>query len=304
MEESIEKYFKFSERGTNFSQEMRGGVACFLTMSYILLVNPQVISDVGISPMDIVLSTALSSGIACIVTGLFGNLPFGLAPGIGLSTYLTYGLILGEHLTLTQAYTSCFISGLLLCLFAVTGWTATVMRFIPHSVKVATVIGMGLQIALVGMTSVGLVVGNEYTLVTLGTIYNIRLWLALAGLIMITVLLHRDVPGAILIGIFSVSIVTWSIEGSFPTSLIQIPSIEISSAELVSLESFNLYKMLPAILSFLFIGLVDVSGVVFGMATVAGIAEPSGNIPGSVYAFIGCGVGTMIGALTGMDSRL
>ena len=103
-------YFKLNEFNSNFCQEFRGGLACFLTMSYILLVNPQVLSTIGLAPAEIVVATSLSSGVGCLISGVFGNLPFGLAPGIGLSTYLAYGLVLGNGLSLSQAFTSVSVA--------------------------------------------------------------------------------------------------------------------------------------------------------------------------------------------------
>eukprot|EP01035_Chromulina_nebulosa_P017709 gene17709-23301_t len=145
-------------------------------MSYILLVNPQLISKLGIPATDVVISTALSSAISCFITGIFGNLPFGLAPGMGLSAYLTYGLVLGDGLTIKEAFTSCFIAGIILTIFSVLGISQFIMKIIPRSVKVSTIVGMGLQIAMVGMTSVQLVIPNEQTIVGLGSLDNYKIW--------------------------------------------------------------------------------------------------------------------------------
>ena len=149
---ALTRYFKMEERNTTVMQEVRAGTATFLTMSYILLVNPQLLSKLSVPATDIVISTALAAGVGSLICGVFGNLPFGLAPGVGLSAYLTYGLVMGDGLTLQQAFTSCFVAGLVLLLLSITGVASVVMNLIPQAVKVGTIVGMGLQIALVGMT--------------------------------------------------------------------------------------------------------------------------------------------------------
>jgi len=150
---ALARYFKLEERNTTVLQEVRAGTATFLTMSYILLVNPQLLSKLSVPPTDIVISTAVASAVGSFICGVFGNLPFGLGPGFGLSAYLTYGLVMGgDGLTLQQAFTSCFVAGLVLLVLSVTGVASVVMNLIPQAVKVGTIVGMGLQIALVGMT--------------------------------------------------------------------------------------------------------------------------------------------------------
>lgn len=173
------------------------------------------------------------------------------------------------------------------------------MKIIPRSVKVSTIVGMGLQIALVGMTSVKLVVANSQTVVGLGDIYNKNIWITLAGLVMLGSFLFHRVTGSILLGIAILTVFTWWIDDSFPVTYMQWPYMQQSVHDLIDFSDLDLVKMLPAIVAFLFIGIVDVSGVVFGMSSLAGITEPSGNIPGSIHAFVGCGIGSVVGACMG-----
>lgn len=173
------------------------------------------------------------------------------------------------------------------------------MRLIPKSVKVATVAGMGLQIALVGMTIVDMVVANPHTIVGLGPLDNYKLWFTIAGLILIGSLLFHQFPGSILVGIFIITIVTWMKEGSYPTSYIEIPVVQMKVSELINFSDIDLGQMASAIISFLFIGIVDVGAVTFGMASLANITESNGTVPGSLFSFLGCGIGTIIGAMTG-----
>ena len=165
--------------------------------------------------------------------------------------------------------------------------------------KIATIIGMGILIALVGMRSVNLIVADSTTLVSLGSITNYRIWIASLGLILIGALLHFDVAGAILVGILVTSILTWSIEKSFPHSIIQLPIMHSSVHDFVNFSNIDFMKLLPSVLAFVFIGLADVGGIVYGMASLAGVTEEDGRVPGAFYAFIACGLGTLVGAATG-----
>jgi AGZA family xanthine/uracil permease-like MFS transporter len=173
------------------------------------------------------------------------------------------------------------------------------MRLIPKSVKVATVAGMGLQVALVGMTIVDIVVANPDTIVGLGPLDNYRLWFTVAGLILIGSLLFHQLSGSILLGIIIITIVTWIKEGSYPTSYIEFPSIQMKTSELINFSDIDVSQMAAAVVAFVFIGIVDVGAVTFGMASLANITESDGTVPGSLFSFLGCGIGTMIGAMTG-----
>jgi AGZA family xanthine/uracil permease-like MFS transporter len=253
-------YFKLDERDSTIEAEIRAGTTTFLTMGYILLVNPQLFSKIGIPSSDIVVSTAISAIIGSFITGIFGNLPFGLAPGVGLSTYLVYGLVLGEGLSFSQAFTSCFIAGVILLFLSVTGISHIIMDMIPHSVKIGTIVGMGLQIALVGFTSIDLVVESELTLSTLGNMGTYKIWLALFGLLLIGTLIHKKIKGGILIGIISIAISSWTIEKSFPTSFVQLPYLTKSVYDYINFEEFSFEKCGSAVIAFVFIGIIDVSG--------------------------------------------
>lgn len=271
--DSIKAYFKLEERGSTIEQEIRAGTSCFLTMSYILLVNPQLLSKLGVPATDIVVSTAIAAGFGSLICGLFGNLPFGLAPGVGLSAYLTYGLVLGDGLSVKQAFTSCFVAGVILLVLTVTGVASIIMNLIPHAVKVGTIVGMGLQIALVGMTSVDLIVSNNMTLVALGDVHNYKVWMALGSLCLIGSLIHCHVKGGILIGIFITSLLTWIACSSFPTTYVQIPTLTMSIKDYISFHDFDWRTCVSAVMAFVFIGIIDVSGVVFGMAKLANLGR-------------------------------
>ena len=218
--------------------------------------------------------------------------------GIGLAAYLIYGLVYNDGLSIEQAFTSCMLSGVLLCMISIAGWSDIVMGMIPKAIKLSTIVGMGLQVAFIGLTSVNVVVANPKTIVGLGPVMQKEVWISIMGLVFLGTLLFHKIKGAILVGIIGISLFTWTLDQSFPTKVIDFPSFENALVPL-SLSSFDAVKMIPAICTFLFIGVVDVSGVVFGMASLANLTTFSGNVPGSMFAFLGCGVGTILGAAMG-----
>jgi AGZA family xanthine/uracil permease-like MFS transporter len=293
----FERVFSLSKHNTNVRQEVSAGFTTFLTMSYILLVNPQLLSTAGIPRGDVVIATAAGSAIASLVQGFVGNLPFGLAPGTGLSAYLAYGLVKGSSaMSWEAALTCCWWAGIIMGVFAVTGISTILMGIIPSSVKMATVVGMGLLITLIGMQSIKLVVPCEGTLVQLGDLTDYNIWLAFGGLILVTSLTFHQVRGGILIGIIVITVISWWIEEDWPRQIVMFPTMEIASK--VQPGHWE-NSMIPGVLAFLFVGIFDVSGVIFGLSKLADRMEPDGEVPGSLWTFLGASLGTVIAAMLG-----
>jgi adenine/guanine/hypoxanthine permease len=196
-------------------------------------------------------------------------------------------------------FMQCLVAGIILLALSVAGISHLIMSVIPFSVKIGTVVGMGLQIALVGMTSVDMVVESKLTLVTLGDVQSYKIWLSLFGLLLIGSLIFHGVKGGIVIGIFVVSVLTWTIEGSFPQSYVQLPKLSTGISDFINFEQFQWLKCSGAIAAFVFIGIIDVSGVVFGMARLANLTKADDSVPGSFYCFLAVSVSTVIGACMG-----
>jgi AGZA family xanthine/uracil permease-like MFS transporter len=301
--EGLDVYFCLTERGTTISSEIRAGTASFLTLSYLLLVNPQIMAQAGVSHDDAIFATALSAAISCFIVGVFGNLPFGCAPGLGLSAYLTFGLVQADLCTLKEAMTACWWSGILVLVVSLTGLVTLLMRAVPHAIKVAIVVGMGLLIAMIGMVSVNLIVANPKTLVELGDVWgDFDLQLSLAGILLVASLLYHDIKGAILIGIALLTFVDWILNQSWPDTIFQVPAYHANHYvdPLIVFDMSKASVFLPAIGAFVLICIFDISGVSFGLATLAGnIMEDNGDIPGSLWAFIASAVGTVVAAWIG-----
>mmetsp|Transcript_1102 Transcript_1102/g.2180 ORF Transcript_1102/g.2180 Transcript_1102/m.2180 type:complete len:463 (-) Transcript_1102:13-1401(-) len=298
----LERQFQLSERGTDVSTEVRAGTASFLTLSYLLLVNPKIMAEAGVDHDDAVFATALSATVSCFIIGFFGNLPFGCAPGLGLSAYLTFGLVQAEMCTLSQALSACWWSGIFVLVVSLSGGTSLLMRTVPQAIKYSIVVGMGLLIAFIGLVTVGMIQSNPKTLVELGPVWSdSELQLFLIGILLVGSLLHHDVKGSILIGIFALTLIEWFFKGSFPTQIFQLPHYNsndfLDPSVLWDLSMASV--IYPAIGCFVLICIFDISGVIFGLASLGGIMKSDGEIPGSTWAFVASGIGTILAALTG-----
>ena len=298
-----DQYFQMTERNTSLMAEIRAGTVSFLTLSYLLLVNPHIMNQAGVDRNDAIFATAISAAVSCFIMGLFGNLPFGLAPGLGLSAYLTFGLVQTGLCTLPEALTACWWSGVLVFIISLTGLSALLMRTVPHAIKLAIVVGMGLLIAMIGMVSIDLIVANPKTLVELGNVFgSTDIQLALLGILLVASLLYHNVKGAILIGITFLTLVAWIMNQSWPTTIFEFPKYHANDywVPFVVFDIERISVFGPAIGAFVLICIFDISGVMFGLATLGNIIHPTtGEISGSIWAFIASAVGTMIAAWTG-----
>lgn len=275
------------------------GTTTFLTSAYILLANPQILSVIGIEKTDAVLATAISAGMGCLICGILGNLPFSIASGLGLSAYITYGVVLSSGLAINQAYTCSLMAGTLFLICSAFGVTEYVMKIIPTSVKLGTIVGMGLLIALIGMVTTGLVVANPHTIIGLGDLYTEDAILTLSGLGLIVTLLFFEVNGSILISIFAVTIAKWVIGGDFPDEIVSFPVLKSGPSDYISFSSLEFSTCFTPTLAMLCVALFDVGGVVYGISSLAGLQKPDNTVPGASGAFAGCAVGSMVGAAMG-----
>ncbi len=206
MQAAIERYARIHERGSTLGTELRAGLVTFLTMAYILLVNPQVLSEAGLPASDVVAATALGAAVGSFVMGVYANFPFALAPGMGLNAYFTYGVVKGMGVDWRVALTAVFVEGLLFLALSFGGIRTAIIGAIPTSIKLATTTGIGLFLAFIGLRNAGLVVGSPATLVQLGDLHSAGPLLALAGLVLIAGLVAKRVKGALLIGITAVAL--------------------------------------------------------------------------------------------------
>jgi AGZA family xanthine/uracil permease-like MFS transporter len=330
----LNKKFELSKRNTNIGREFRAGTATFLTMSYIVIVNARVAGgSSGIPSSDVMIGTAASSAIGSFVCGYFGNLPFALAPGLGLSAYLSVGLASSvPHNTISKkvhhsevvntpqwqsALAACAVAGMVQVVMA-NRLSLYLMKGTPRSVQVGTVVGMGLLIAFVALQQIGMVerapntpvhyIASNSTefraggpLVQLGdNAYSAESMLACFGLVTVTFLAHHDIPGSVLMAVGMNTLISiWILGTQPPLALFGWP-VPDKAFLAWDFGSLTVGKHLPAVLAFILVGVFDIAGVMIGLSHIIGLEQDADGIPkGSSWAFFAAGVGTVVGAMFG-----
>ncbi len=299
----LDRWFDLRAQGTTVAREARAGVVTFLTMAYILFVNPQILAQAGMPAADVAVATALAAAVATLVMGLAANYPFALAPGMGLNAYFTFGVVGGLGVSWQVALAAVLVEGVLFLLLAVTGARTALLRAIPTSIKVATMSGIGLFLAIIGFQGAGLVVDHPATLVTLGDLSSPLALLSLAGLIVMAVLLVSEVKGAILIGILGVTAACWTAGLSeAPERLFTLPGLPQETFLALDFSQLLTGKLLLVVLAFLFVDIFDTAGTLIGVGRLAGFVDRDGELPRADRAFTADAAGTMVGAALGTST--
>jgi len=297
----LERFFELEKNHTTVRRELLAGVTTFLTMAYIIVVNPQILSQAGIPAEGVVFATCLASAVATLVMGLYANYPIALAPGMSLNAYFTYSVCLGMHVPWPTALGAVFLSGVLFVLLTVTKVREQIVNGIPHGLKHATAGGIGMFIAFVGLRSAKLVVAHPATFVSLGNFADPQLQAACIGVILTLALMVRRVKGAILIGILGTTLFG-IIRGlsHWPTSLLALPHPSTTFLKLDVRGALHL-GLIEIIFIFLFVDLFDNVGTMVGVCEQGGFVK-DGKIPRVGRALLADGIGTIFGALTGTST--
>ena len=299
----LKKLFGFDPMQTTIKKEIVAGITTFLTMSYILAVNPSMFSQLEGMPTGAVFtSTALAAIIGCIAMAFWGKLPFGLAPGMGINAFFVYSVCLGMGCSWQFALTAVLIEGFIFILLTATNVREAIVNAIPQSLRNAIGAGIGLFIAFIGLSSADVVVKNDATLVTLGDITSGSALLALIGLAITGFLFIRNIPGAILIGILVTMIL------GIPMGITEFKGI-ISYPESINpiffkFEFENIFSidMLVVVFTFLFIDMFDTVGTLVGVCTKANMVDKNGNIKRIKQAFMADAIATTAGAMLGTST--
>ena len=207
----FENIFKLNENKTSVKTEMLAGLATFLTMAYIIVVNPAILSTEG-TGMDfggVFVATIIAAIVGCLVMGLWANWPIALAPGMGLNAFFAFGVVFGMGYTYQQALAAVFIAGIAFLLLSVTPARQWIINSIPKSMKFGVGAGIGLFLAIIGLKNAGVVVDNPATLVGLGDVSSMPVMLSAVGFAIMAILDKRGIPGSIIIGILAVSLIAW-----------------------------------------------------------------------------------------------
>ena len=299
----LTKLFGFNPAKTTVRKEIIAGITTFLTMSYILAVNPSLFSQLeGMPGGAVFTSTALAAIVGCLAMAFVGKLPFGLAPGMGLNAFFVYSVCLGMGYSWQFALTAVLIEGLIFILLTLTNVREAIVNAIPLSLRNAIGAGIGLFIAFIGLSSAGVVVNNEATLVALGDITSGSALLALIGLVITGFLYAKNVPGAILIGILVTMIIGIPMGVTeFKGILSQPESIEPIFCKFEFDKILSL-DMLIVVFTFLFIDMFDTVGTLVGVCTKAGMTDEKGNISRIKEAFMADSIATTVGAMLGTST--
>lgn len=300
----LDKYFKLTENKTSIRKELIAGVITFLTMSYILTVNPNILADAGMDRHALFTTTALATIIATLLMGFMAKLPVAQAPGMGLNSFFAYSVVITMGYTWQFALTAVFIEGLIFILLTVFNIRELIVNSIPKVIKQAIPVGIGLFIALIGMKGAGIVVGDENTLVKLGDFSQHSVWIAMLGLVVTAVLFARNVNGAILIGI-AVATAFGLILGDVKlpeTSIVSLPPSIAPIFAKFEWDHIFTFDMLIVVFTFLFVNLFDTVGTLIGVVSKAGLADEDGNFPQMKKALLSDAIGTTIGSILGTST--
>ncbi|AEF96090.1 NCS2 family permease [Methanotorris igneus] len=298
----IAEYFEFEKYKTDFRVEVLAGITTFMTMAYIIFVNPMILSNAGMDFGAVMVATCISSAIATLLMGVFARYPFALAPGMGLNAYFTYGVCLGMGVDWRVALGAVFISGILFVILTLTKIRTMIFNAIPNAIKYGTAVGIGLFIAFIGLKSAGIIVDSEATLVTLGNLLEPSTLLAMFGIFLTGILLCRKVVGAILWGIIITALIGMILGISpFPEGIVSMPpSIAPTFMQLDIMGALNL-GLLTIVLSFFFVDLFDTLGTLSALSSQAGYLK-DGKLPRSERALMSDSIGTVLGSILGTST--
>ena len=299
----MQKLFKLAEHKTNVRTEILAGITTFMTMAYILVVNPEILSVTGMPLESVFTATALAAVIATLVMAFYANYPFALAPGMGLNAFFAFTVVLQMGHSWQFALTAVFLEGLIFIGLTFANIREAIVDSIPISLKHAVSAGIGMFIAFIGLGNAGIVVPYEATFVTLGSVYTGSALVAIIGLFFTGALLAMKVKGALLIGIVGTTIL------SLPFGLTSLPAAPVSLPPSISpiflqfeFGQIFTFDMLIVLFTFLFVDMFDTVGTLVGVASKAELLDNKGNLPKAKAALMADAVGTTVGAMLGTST--
>jgi AGZA family xanthine/uracil permease-like MFS transporter len=315
----IDRYFGIAAAGSTVPREVRAGLTTFLTMSYVLLVNPAVLGNAIVIPdgfAKLLVVTALAAAIGSLLMGIVARYPFAQAPGMGLNAYFAFTVVLGQKIPWQTALGAVAISGCIFVLLSVLGVRQAIVRAVPQHLKFSLTAGIGMFLAFIGLKNAGLVITNPATFVTLGSFASPGVLIALAGLILTAVLFVRRVPGAILVGIVGTTIVAILSRaavyagpehamvpfGGFPHGLVALPIAPSGLVGALDLHAAVGLGLASVVFTFFFVDFFDATGTLVALANKAGVLDAAGNMPRARRTFAMDGLAAVIGACLGTST--
>ena len=336
-EKNIANYFKFEEKGATLNGELRAGLTTFLTMAYILVVNPSMLAVAGIPFDDALFATAIAAFVGCVVMGLWANKPYALAPGMGLNADFVFSVVLAMGIPWEVALAAVFIEGIIFLIISLPqiGWRTKMINAIPRDLKIATGSGIGMFLAIIGLREMGWIQDDGATLVNLATteawgsgeyaIYQHGAIISMVALIAITVMMARGIKGAIIYGILAASVYGWLVgaydpyndflaggagwaaaEADWPSKVFEwngLPEESLGAA----FGAFgdigdDLAGFMLVMIAFLFVDIFDTAGTLYSVGRQAGDLDEEGNLVDSEEAFMSDAAATIVGAAVGTST--
>ncbi len=298
----LEKLFQLSRFGSNWRTEVLAGITTYLTMAYIIFVNPAMLADAGMDRGAVFVATCLAAAIGCLVMGLWANLPVALAPGMGLNAFFTYGVVLGMGYTWQAALGAVFLSGclfILLSLFKVREWA---INAIPDTLKKAIAAGIGTFLALIALKNAGIIIDHPATLVTLGDVTQFGPAMAILGFFLVIAFVQRNVPGAVMLAILLVTAAAIALGKVDYHGVVSAPPSIAPTFMQMDLAAALDVAMLSVIFAFLFVDLFDTSGTLIAVTQRAGLIKEDGQVPRLKQALMADSTATVAGAVLGTST--
>lgn len=303
----LANYFRFADHQTDFRRETIGGLTTFITMAYITAVNPAILSEAFGRDLlgELLFATCVSAAVATLVMGISANYPFALAPGMGLNAYLAYTVVLGMGVRWDLALGVVLASGLLFTLLSLLRIREAIINAVPETLKHATAVGIGFFIAFIGLKYAGIVSDDSTTLVTLGNLASLPAVLTLLGTFAIAAMLARKLPGAILIGVLGVTLLSILLGHTDPPAgFIEVPEwpSRIFGVAIETMPAAFEIGLIPIVFAFLFVDVFDTMGTLLGLSERAGFLDHQGRLPRANRALLADSLGTMVGAVMGTST--
>ena len=300
--ELIESLFKLKDHKTSFKKEILAGLATFLTMAYIMVVNPAILSETGMDFNSVFVATILASFVACMLMGLLANWPVALAPGMGLNAFFTYAVVFGMGFTWQQALAAVLCSGVLFLVISISPLRAYLINAIPKSLKFGIGAGIGLFLAIIGLKGAGIVVDNPATLVGLGDLKSPTVILALLTFILMIALDKLKIPGAIVLSILATTIIGLIIGvAQFQGIVSPIPSMSPTFLQL-DFSALGSSLFLIVVFTILFVDFFDTAGTLTSVANLSGKIDKDGKVENIDKAVFSDSIATIIGSLFGTSN--
>ena len=295
----MDRLFKLKELNTTFSKEILAGLTTFMAMAYIIFVNPQMMADAGMDYGASFVATCIAAAVACFLMGLYANWPVGLAPGMGLNAFFTYTIVGEMGYSWQVALGAVFLAGILFVLMSITRLRAWILESIPKDLRIAMGVGVGLFIGIIGLMNGGIISDHPATLLTLGDLSAPQPLMACLGFLIIMGLAVRNIPGAIILGILSITLIALVTGHAEYQGLVSAPpSIAPTIAQLDIRGALEI-TMISVILAILFVNLFDTAGTLMGVASRAGLMDSEGNIKDIDHALKADSTSSVAGAFFG-----